>query len=204
MKRRFISALTTFIAASFVVVPLASAHVVVTPGAAQTATRVTFGMSVPNEKDVPVTGLKLKIPAGLKEVTPTVHPGWTIKTTTTSGEVTAIEWTGGEIPAGQRDDFTLRAQTPEKAGELQWKVYQTYADGTTVAWDKAPTAAESESETAGPYSVTKVSEETVGTDTDTTSSAQNTSVTGTTTALLVSLVALIVAVVALLRPRRSL
>ncbi len=199
MIRSFISRVALFVSASFVIAPLASAHVVVTPQTAVTATRTTFTMSVPNEKDMAVTGLKLQVPAGMQEVQPTVHAGWSINIIKDGDQVSAIEWTGGEIPAGQRDDFTLKGQTPEQTGELQWKAYQTYADGTTVAWDQAPSTAEAEGENSGPYSVTKVSEEPPAEPAATTT--QTTSGTSRV-ALALSVVALVLGIMALQRSRK--
>lgn len=157
MKLKLMTGISTVIAVLALMTPLASAHVVVTPATAAPAERVLFTVSVPNEKSMPMTGLRVSLPAGVKDVMPTVHPGWTIAVST-EGSATGISWTGGELPTGQRDDFSFRVQVPSKTGELQWKAYQTYADGTTVAWDQAPTSKEGEGEGAGPYSVTKVLE----------------------------------------------
>jgi uncharacterized protein YcnI len=156
MKYIVLSGLLAVISA--IALPAATfAHVVVTPKQADIAQRLIFTVSVPNEKPVAVTHLKLVIPNGVAEVLPTSKDGWDITTAKNSGgEVTTVEWTG-TIPAGERQDFSFSAQTPEKAGELQWKAYQTYADGTIVHWDQDPTDSD-ESENSGPYSVTTVAD----------------------------------------------
>jgi uncharacterized protein YcnI len=197
MKTKFVSFLTFVLSAAFLLSPLASAHVLVSPSTAAPAERVTFSVSVPNEKEVPVTELRLTVPAGLAEVTPTVHTGWTIETAESGGTVTSITWKGGEIPAGQRDDFSFRAQTPKDSGELQWKAYQTYSDGSVVSWDHTPSNKDSESETAGPYSVTTVAEPATA--------ASDTKAAGNNSwlPLAISLVALILSLVALLRSKTS-
>ena len=82
-----------------------------------------------------------------------------------AARVTSITWSGNEIVAGFRDGFTFSAQVPEKITELQWKAYQTYADGTVVSWDKQSEGdghATSEPN-SGPFSVTKVVVETEAT-----------------------------------------
>jgi uncharacterized protein YcnI len=123
-------------------------------------------MSVPNEKDNPTTALRLVIPDGLTSVSPTVKPGWTISVKKDGegeeAKVTEISWTGGSIPAEQRDDFTFSAKTPSTEGELHWKAYQTYQSGVTVSWDMDPNApkpsaapGDDEGGTT-PYSITKV------------------------------------------------
>jgi uncharacterized protein YcnI len=136
---------------------LASAHVIVTPGTAGIATQKIFSISVVNEEQVSVSSIKLAIPAGITAVSPTVAAGWTITTEKTGNAVTSISWSGAEIPAGQRQDFTFSAQTPAKAGEVDWKAYQTYSDGTVIKWDQKPNGSSNDATgNVGPYSVTKV------------------------------------------------
>jgi uncharacterized protein YcnI len=139
----------------------ASAHVVVKPAEAVTASFQTFTVGVPNEKDIPTTSIKVLIPEGVKHVSPTQKAGWKISVQT-SGEgdteaTTSITWNNGTIIKGMRDDFTFSGQVPAKETDLQWKAYQTYSDGTVVAWDQASEGGHGSSEkTAGPFSVTKV------------------------------------------------
>jgi hypothetical protein len=57
-----------------------------------------------------------------------------------SEEVKELIWMNGSIPVGQRDDFVFSAQAPADESTLVWKAYQTYADGTVVAWDVASDA----------------------------------------------------------------
>ncbi|MGC1176475.1 MAG: DUF1775 domain-containing protein, partial [Candidatus Saccharimonadales bacterium] len=98
---------------------IVSAHVVVNPSQIGIGAEQTFTISVPNEKQSNVTRLKLLIPAGLSDLSPTVKPGWQIQADTTgsgdSAVVTAVTWSGGTIPVGQRDDFSFSAQAPAKA-----------------------------------------------------------------------------------------
>lgn len=138
----------------------AAAHVVVKPAEVPTAGFQSFVVGVPNEKDIPTVSLKLTIPQGLAYVTPNQKAGWKISVDKTgSGEsatVTAITWTGAIAP-GFRDDFGFSAQVPDQPTELQWKAYQTYADGTVVSWDQASEGGhDEEGGNSGPFSVTKV------------------------------------------------
>lgn len=146
------------------------AHVVVKPAEVGISTYQTFSVGVPNEKDIPVTGVRLSIPAGVENVSPNVKPGWTIQTEMTSSNdqthdigsshneshpsIDEISWTGGSIPAGQRDEFFFSAKTPATPTTLKWKAYQTYADGTIVAWELSPNDPEVEGK--GPLSQTKI------------------------------------------------
>lgn len=144
---------------------VASAHVVVKPAEVLTAGFQTFTIGVPNEKDIPTTSIKLMIPDGLKHVSPTQKAGWQIDVekegTGEDAAVKSITWSGSAVEAGFRDDFTFSGQVPEKVTDLQWKAYQTYADGTLVSWDKASTGGgDEEGGNSGPFSVTKVVSET--------------------------------------------
>jgi len=142
----------------------AYAHVTVKPAEVLSGEYQTFTTSVPNEKDVAVTAIKLVIPTDITLVTPTVKQGWKIDTKKTSETVTEINWSGGTIDAGLRDEFTFSAKVPANKGEIVWKAYQSYQDGSIVAWDQKPAGDHShatEDETKGPYSVTTVSDEDV-------------------------------------------
>ncbi len=155
--------LTALASASVVATPMVtSAHVVVSPHDALTGEYETFTTSVPNEKDIAVTGIRVVIPDTIESVTPTVKPGWDIQTKKSGEKITEISWTGGSIGPELRDEFSFSAHLPTAAGELHWKAYQTYQDGTVVSWDQKPSGdghGHGNSEGKGPYSTTTVSEE---------------------------------------------
>lgn len=194
------------IAAAFIGVAAFSstvlAHVVVKPAEVAAGAFQTYTIGVPVEKDVPTTGVRLVIPAGLEHVAPTVKPGWTITTEKKGEGVTEINWTGGQVPPGQRDDFTFSAQAPAKVTTLAWKAYQTSADGSVVAWDQKPEEAGHDDKAKDgaaeptPYSQTKVVAE---------GDADNTAHSGTDSSkdlpLYLSGLALVVAVLAYVKRR---
>lgn len=143
----------------FAATPVATfAHVTVKPSEALTGTYQTFTTSVPNEKDTPTVAIRVVIPESVESVTPTVKPGWLIETKKYGDKVTEITWTGGSIPAQMRDEFTFSAHLPSEAGDIHWKAYQTYQDGTVVSWDQTPSDkhGHGEDENKGPYSTTVV------------------------------------------------
>ncbi|MBH2007427.1 YcnI family protein [Candidatus Saccharibacteria bacterium] len=142
------------------------AHVTVKPAEVPTASYQTFTVSVPNEKTIATTKIKLDIPEGITGATPTVKPGWEISIEREgdgeAARVTSIIWSGGEIGDGLRDEFTFSAKTPEKDDKIEWKAYQTYSDDTVMAWDRAESeGGHGEASVSGPFSVTSV-----GTDVD--------------------------------------
>lgn len=164
MKTKIFHSIVLFIVA-FLFSPLPTfAHVVVKPNSVGIGTYQSFTVGVPVEKDMPTTELRLVIPEGLAHITPNVKPGWKITVKKAAeGEdsaITEIKWEGGIIPEGQRDEFVFSAKVPASATELHWKAYQTYQDGTVVAWDAAHEAETGHSDTSaeksGPYSTTQV------------------------------------------------
>jgi uncharacterized protein YcnI len=205
MYRKIIAGLTLLTGILFSAVP-AFAHVVVKPSSVGVGERVSFVVSVPTEEDVPTVGLRLVIPSGLKSVRPNVKPGWTIKLTKSSeGEeatVTEISWTGGNIPADQRDDFTFAAQAPAAETTLIWKAYQTYADGRVVAWEADPKVAhpsghdESVSKST-PYSETKVVNDLKTSSVGSSNQGEIRDIKDNNSSFLISIIALIISLVSI-------
>lgn len=138
----------------------ASAHVTVRPAEAVTAGYQTFTVSVPNEREVSTTGIKVVIPENVLGATPTQKANWSIAIEKQgegdSSRVSSISWTGGEITEGTRDEFTFSAKVPDTEGDLRWNAYQTYADGVIVSWDQQSEGGHGTDENKGPFSVTKV------------------------------------------------
>ncbi len=157
MKFQKFAAASIALASLVVFASTVSAHVVVSPKEVGVGKFQTFSVGVPVEKEIATVGLRLVVPDGLNYVTPNVKPGWKIEVKkepvmkdgkqvmSEDGDekverTSEISWTGGSIPAGQRDEFLFSAQVPTTATTLAWKAYQTYADGSVVAWDAAANA----------------------------------------------------------------
>ncbi len=147
-----ISLLSLFLAAAAV----ASAHATVSPAEAPAASYETFTLSVPTEKDVPTTAVRMIVPAEVTYISPVVKPGWKIQLQKEGERITEISWTGGSIPAEQKDLFQFTARTPEEGSTLIWKIYQTYGDGTIVAWDQESPEGGDHDSVQYPYSTTEV------------------------------------------------
>jgi uncharacterized protein YcnI len=163
---------------------VAHAHVVVSPKTVTENTYQTFSVSVPVERDAPVIAVRVVIPANLESIRPTVKSGWKITTNKESrGDkdvITEILWTGNQIPAGYRDDFTFSARVTGTS-TLTWKAYQTYRDGVIVAWDMSPeehsihSSFSHEAGSAGPYSMTTITPSAQHTSTHTSQNSAHTS-----------------------------
>ncbi|MEK7585580.1 MAG: YcnI family protein [Patescibacteria group bacterium] len=169
-----------------------SAHVVVRPNQVGVGSFQTFNIGVPSEKEFSTIGLRLELPAGLEHVTPTVKSGWQIEVSPTE-----IIWRGGRIPAHQRDDFSFSAKVPAEATALIWKAYQSYSNGSEVAWANDPKGEQTLDEEGqpdfskfGPYSETKIVDDLGGTAFDLKSPK---------TASILALIALVLALIALVK-----
>lgn len=176
MQKSKLTLVTLTLAGLMITASPALAHVVVKPSQAGIGSFTDFTIGVPSEKeDVSSVGVKLTLPEGLNNVSPVVKPGWKIevKTSTANSQPdddgnlkpvpTEIDWTGGIIPAGQKDFFEFSAQVPSKEVELDWKVVQTYSDGSTISWTLGPKDAQPKDDQGksdyskfGPYSKTMV------------------------------------------------
>lgn len=172
----------------------ASAHSTVTPSETQPSKYETFSLNVPTEKEIPTNSVRLLIPSGLDRVTPFVKPGWKINIRKDSeGRVTEVEWSGGSIPAEQKDVFLFTARTGTTTPTLIWKVYQSYSDGEVVSWDRDPKVLNSgEERVANPYSVTNILE-----------AKSTTKEKSADSSLIFSMLALVLSIIALVRKGKS-
>ena len=146
---------------------IANAHVNVRPDSVPVGSFQTFTISVPSEKDLPTTEVRILLPDDLEFVTPTVKSGWTIDILThnfpSGPHPYELIWKNGTIPAHYRDDFSFSAKVPPDATTLAWKAYQKYSDGSVVSWELAPgdkqpanTDGTPDFSQVGPYSQTLV------------------------------------------------
>ncbi|WP_034384164.1 DUF1775 domain-containing protein [Deinococcus sp. YIM 77859] len=95
----------------------------------------TYRLNVPSEKNISTTQIRLMVPAGVTVTRFQVTPGFvrTVKVNE-AGLVTEVTWRGRIAPM-EYARFFFQAVNPAQPGPLVWKVYQTYADGSVVAWD---------------------------------------------------------------------
>jgi uncharacterized protein YcnI len=110
------------------------AHLVVSPEEVAAGDYTTLTVSVPTEKEVPTTKIRMEMPKGflLSGVQPV--PGWKYAFEEDRGVITAVTWSGGEIGPREFQQFLVQARAPEEPGEYPWRAIQTYADGSVVGW----------------------------------------------------------------------
>jgi uncharacterized protein YcnI len=124
------------------VASVAWAHVVVSPEEVAAGDYETLTVSVPTEKEVPTTEVRVEVPEGftLSGVQPV--PGWQYEFEEDGGLITAVTWSGGEIGPREFQQFLVQAQAPEEPGGYSWRAIQTYEDGSVVEWTGPPDAEE--------------------------------------------------------------
>jgi uncharacterized protein YcnI len=118
------------------------AHVVVSPEEVRAGDYETLTVSVPTEKEIPTTEIRVEVPEGflLSGVQPV--PGWEYSFEEDGGIVTAVTFSGGEIRPREFQQFLVQAQAPQEPGEYPWKAIQTYEDGSVVEWVGSPESEE--------------------------------------------------------------
>jgi uncharacterized protein YcnI len=95
----------------------------------------TYRLNVPTEKAIATTQVRLVVPAGMTLTRFQVLPGFTRSVVRNAdGLITEVTWRGRVAPE-EYARFFFQARNPAQPGEVAWKVYQTYADGSVVAWD---------------------------------------------------------------------
>jgi uncharacterized protein YcnI len=114
------------------------AHAEVTPAVVISKHADEFGLLVPTEKEnATTTSIELIVPSGFAIDSFVPSPGWKrTEQTKGSGEeaiVQKVTWSGGKVPTGEDAAFHFLA-TPNDSKTYDFKVRQTYSDGSIVDW----------------------------------------------------------------------
>ncbi|MGM9321792.1 DUF1775 domain-containing protein [Deinococcus aquaticus] len=130
--------------AAALLISVAGAHATVRTEGGLSESKVgvseTYRLNVPTEKEIVTTQIRLVVPAGVAVSRFQVTPGFTRTVTRNAdGLVTEVVWKGRVAPM-EYARFFFQARNPAQGGELTWKIYQTYSDGSVVAWDDADPA----------------------------------------------------------------
>jgi hypothetical protein len=136
---------------ALLVAPAALAHVTVTPAFLASGESGTLRFEAPNElEDEPMTGLVLRLPAGLR-VEPSDQPrttGWELEAA--GGRAT---WSGGSLPPLATQVFELSVSASGEPGAVVIAADLLYASGAEVSWKPGftilPAAGDSPSQRPG-------------------------------------------------------
>jgi uncharacterized protein YcnI len=116
----------------------AQAHIQVSPAVVAPGDAAKFTVLVPGERDSETVKVELRMPKALLPFSYEDPAGWKRSLVKAGdGSVERVVWTG-RTPSDGFTEFAFLAGTPDKAGELEFKALQTYADGTVVRWIGAP------------------------------------------------------------------
>jgi uncharacterized protein YcnI len=140
--KRLLFVMSGVLGAMLAVSAPAWAHVVVSPEVVTAGDYETLTVSVPTEKEIPTTKIRVEVPEGflLSGVQPV--PGWEHTFQEDGGVVRAVTFSGGEIRPQEFQQFLVQAQAPDKPGQYPWKAIQTYDDGSVLEWVGPPDSEE--------------------------------------------------------------
>jgi uncharacterized protein YcnI len=128
----------------------AEAHVQISPTAAAPGDPVEFELLVPGETEAHTIEVALRVPDGVLPFAFERQPGWHRQVEKgADGSVAVIRW-HGELARDGFVRFAFLASTPDREGDLVWKVIQRYDDGEEAAWIGPP-------DSDRPAAVTRVS-----------------------------------------------
>jgi len=145
----------------------ALAHVTVNPREATQGGYAKLAFRVPNERDdAGTTKLEINLPADHPFASVSVRPkaGWNYSVDKTKLDtpitahdhqlteaVTRITWSGGQIKAGEFDEFEVSVgPLPSDADSLTFKAIQTYSNGEIVRWIQEATPGGDEPDNPAP------------------------------------------------------
>ncbi|CAH0296658.1 YcnI family copper-binding membrane protein [Priestia megaterium] len=138
MKKQVAALLSTFILSTIAFAGTASAHVVVYPQEATQGSYEKFTVRVPTEKDMATTKVKVEIPKDVEISRFEPKEGWKYELQEdSSGLITSVTWTATDAGLSPTEfgEFSMQGKVGDNAKKIVWKAYQTYKDGSTVAWE---------------------------------------------------------------------
>jgi uncharacterized protein YcnI len=135
MKTNLGVACAVTLATVLVIAGVANAHVTVWPRESVAGTSDLYTARVPTEKDVPTVQVRVEFPPEVTVSRFVPNHGWDRQVEKDSaGRIAAVTWSGGRIAPDELGLFTFSGRNASIPGEIAWKAYQTYADGSVVEW----------------------------------------------------------------------
>ncbi len=125
MPRRVLVAV---LAGALAVAAPAGAHVIASPTFLYAGETATIELSVPNERDAPMTGFVVTVPPEIEVVGAAEVEGWAGNV---EGQV--VTWSGGSLPAKLAETFGLTIRPTGEPGAVELDSEQRYPDGK-VPW----------------------------------------------------------------------
>jgi hypothetical protein len=108
----------------------AGAHVLAVPAAVADGASIRIELDVPNERQSPMTVLKVELPEGLTVERAEAASGWLAQT-----EERRVTWSGASLEPAATARFPLHIRADRPAGQVALVATQRYADGASTPWD---------------------------------------------------------------------
>ncbi len=123
------SSLAISVCSALALAGTAAAHVVATPTFLPSGSSESITFAAPNERDDPMTGFALTVPAGLE--IEHAHPvdGWV-----ESQEGSTATWTNGVLEPNAEIGFGMSLKADADPGLVTVQAEQRYEDGSVVSW----------------------------------------------------------------------
>ena len=138
------SPLVAVVLVSLALAAPAAAHVRATPPYLAAGGSETIDLSVPNERDEPMTDFSVTVPSGFEIVHAHAVEDWDA-----TSEGSTATWRGGSLATGVEAMFGLELRAQAEPGVVRFQAEQGYDDGAIVRWPVSLTvipAAESPSQ----------------------------------------------------------
>jgi hypothetical protein len=123
-----------FALAGLVLGAAASAHMLPFPAHVLTGGTTVIELAGPNERNEPMTGLKVTVPTGLRVVAAQPNGEWTATV-----EGATATWSGDTLAPGKEASFVLEVEASRPPGSVRLGVDQLYANGKVARWPVALT-----------------------------------------------------------------
>jgi len=114
--------------ALFVAAP-ATAHIEGVPPFVAAGDSDTISLTVPNERDAPMTGFRVVVPSDFRIVAARPAEGWGVEVKGASAN-----WHGGSLSPGAETTFTLEVEAPTEPGPATLEAEQHYPDEAVARW----------------------------------------------------------------------
>lgn len=114
--------------ALFVAAP-ATAHIEAVPPFVAAGDSDTISLTVPNERDAPMTGFRVVVPSDFRIVAARPAEGWGVEVKGASAN-----WHGGSLSPGAETTFTLEVEAPTEPGPATLEAEQHYPDEAVARW----------------------------------------------------------------------
>jgi hypothetical protein len=126
--RRLVAVVSVAVVALVSAAP-SDAHVIAQPPFLPAGELTTIALSGPNEREVPMTGFRIRLPNGFRIASVHAPADWSAEL----GE-NEVRWSGGPLPPAGDVTFHVELEAPAEPGAVTLETEQLYPGGEAVSW----------------------------------------------------------------------